>query len=1092
MKKLIYLFILVCLGINSYGQKAISARVNADLQKNGSFEKVEIFNKLQATGLNGTENILRKSTLLNIDKSKIQFLLLSNPHNISLRIPTDSSFIDLDLFQSQIFTPDFFIETATKKDQSVMPPGLHFWGIIHGDNQSICAISIFENEIMGLISTPALGNINLGRLSNNENDVHILFNEKDLLISPEIDCQTEENSNTYSPQQLTAPSHLNTNCIRLYWEVNYDIFLDKGGITNTTNYIVGLFNESALLYANDNIPVELSSLFIWDTISPYTATITITQLNLFQSTRNSFAGDLGHLLGYEGSGGVAASVSGLCSSNLDYSMCYSGIHSTYQNVPVFSWSVEVVTHEQGHLLGSRHTHACVWNGNNTAIDCCGPLSGRPYEGNCSGAPFPANGGTIMSYCHLTSAGIDFTLGFGPQPTAVILNNYNNASCLSPCVGGTFCGSASGLMVSGISTTTVTLTWNAFVTAVSYYVQYREVGSSTWILDSTSVNSYNASNLNPGATYEWQVQTVCSGGTSIWSNISSFITAPLVCNSPGGIIISNLSAITADFTWTPATAAIGYNVQYRLTGSSTWISVSTTSNSLHISGLQPNSNYEIQIQTICSGGGTSAFSSSVNFTTLEAGAPVTVTLQPDAQCGKDALIGSNVPWGYYITNFGDFPEFNAMSWTAGGERSYHKSLIEFDLSFIPPGSAVQSAYLSLYWNPSSGNPGHSTLSGSNEARLSKITSPWGEMLVTWVTRPGITTDHEVILPASTSSSQNYLNIDITAMAQDFVNDPQMNYGMMLQETDSIPYRSLIFASSDHSDPSLHPKLEITYLPNISECIHYQFSNCEGIDAIIGNATAPGYDTSNFGDHAEFDAMAWTYGGAPTHLRSLIYWDVSEIPANAIVHNATLKLYWNPNSGNPGHSSQSGPNDGRLEFITSPWGEHSVTWNTQPSTDTSKYVLLPPSSNTQQDYSVNLTSITQEWVQNPSANNGLLFRLLNESHFRSLIFASSDFPDPAKHPRLDICYSIPTGISTINNQTDVIVYQDADFSKLNILFRDGNIHDYRFLLYSLDGKLVGEYSGKNNQFSIQKKNIASGLYLYKLISGDKTLSGKSIFR
>ncbi|MEO7982490.1 MAG: T9SS type A sorting domain-containing protein [Bacteroidota bacterium] len=38
----------------------------------------------------------------------------------------------------------------------------------------------------------------------------------------------------------------------------------------------------------------------------------------------------------------------------------------------------------------------------------------------------------MSYCHLTSAGINFNLGFGPQPTTLMINTINAASCLVAC------------------------------------------------------------------------------------------------------------------------------------------------------------------------------------------------------------------------------------------------------------------------------------------------------------------------------------------------------------------------------------------------------------------------------------------------------------------------------------------------------------------------------------------------------------------------------------------------------------------------------------------------------------------------------------
>jgi hypothetical protein len=102
-------------------------------------------------------------------------------------------------------------------------------------------------------------------------------------------------------------------------------------------------------------------------------------------------------------------------------MGFSSIGSTYSTVPTYSWSVEVVTHEFGHLLGSQHTHACVWNGNNTAIDGC-----YTTEGGCANPGIPSGGGTIMSYCHLTNTGINFTKGFGTQPGNIIRSKVTAA------------------------------------------------------------------------------------------------------------------------------------------------------------------------------------------------------------------------------------------------------------------------------------------------------------------------------------------------------------------------------------------------------------------------------------------------------------------------------------------------------------------------------------------------------------------------------------------------------------------------------------------------------------------------------------------
>ncbi|MBL0009099.1 MAG: hypothetical protein IPP25_18495 [Saprospiraceae bacterium] len=63
-------------------------------------------------------------------------------------------------------------------------------------------------------------------------------------------------------------------------------------------------------------------------------------------------------------------------------------------------------------MGSPHTHACAWNGNNTAIDGCGPAAG--YNEGCNG-PLPQDG-TIMELCHLASGvGIDFNWASDLQP-----------------------------------------------------------------------------------------------------------------------------------------------------------------------------------------------------------------------------------------------------------------------------------------------------------------------------------------------------------------------------------------------------------------------------------------------------------------------------------------------------------------------------------------------------------------------------------------------------------------------------------------------------------------------------------------------------
>lgn len=67
-----------------------------------------------------------------------------------------------------------------------------------------------------------------------------------------------------------------------------------------------------------------------------------------------------------------------------------------------------------------------------------------------------------------------------------------------------------------------------------------------------------------------------------------------------------------------------------------------------------------------------------------------------------------------------------------------------------------------------------------------------------------------MPATTSASQNFLNINVTALVQDMISFPNQSFGFMLRLSDENYYRSVDFASSDSPDAQLRPKLVVTYV------------------------------------------------------------------------------------------------------------------------------------------------------------------------------------------------------------------------------------------------------------------------------------------
>jgi len=191
---------------------------------------------------------------------------------------------------------------------------------------------------------------------------------------------------------------------------------------------------------------------------------------------------------------------------------------------------------------------------------------------------------------------------------------------------------------------------------------------------------------------------------------------------------------------------------------------------------------------------------------------TLVLQPGAE-GKDAIIGTG---SWADVNRGFLEEFILMAWTNGGYPGYYRAFIDFDFSSIPDGATIKNTFLSLYHNPTSTNSNglHSSASiytsgKDNGAYLRRVTSSWEENTILWSNQPTTTLDNQVLLPASTSGNQDYLDIDVTALVQDIINNRSTSYGFMLMLQTEEKYRALIFASSDHPDATKHPKLVIEY-------------------------------------------------------------------------------------------------------------------------------------------------------------------------------------------------------------------------------------------------------------------------------------------
>ncbi|MBP6531936.1 MAG: fibronectin type III domain-containing protein [Bacteroidia bacterium] len=556
------LIILMFLPIIAFSQKAVYRQV-VNAKSNGSqFRELNVFKYVSSNLRDEKVNpeVLREGVLLLPNAKELNDILLTQPEFLTVVIPVSAnSSIKVDLLKHNIFAEGFFVSENAKPNSPVSyKEGVHYKGVIQTDSNSIVAFSFFKDEIVAMISDNS-GNRVIGRINKDFSKTHLFYNDFNLQVRNPFDCSTQDDGKTYMPSQLNRGGGNTTSslgdCIDIYIEVDNDVVTDKGGTVNTVNYITALFNQCIILYANETLSVAISQIMCWTTVSPYASlTVTSALLAAYQANTGTFNGDLSHLITYKGGGGQAAGFSGICNVDPDQSKCVSKINSTYLNVPTYSWSVMVITHEMGHLIGSRHTHACVWNGNNTAIDGCSGAT----EGGCTLPGNPAGGGTIMSYCHQQSVGINLNLGFGPQPGNVIRNSVLNGACLDVCgftsctdgfmngdETGTDCGGSScptcpvtctapsGVTVTSISIDNATINWTAVVGAISYTLEYKLNSSPTWIVASSTISnttSYYITGLVSGSLYDYRLRTNCSSGSSSYFQSQFTTITAAACNS----------------------------------------------------------------------------------------------------------------------------------------------------------------------------------------------------------------------------------------------------------------------------------------------------------------------------------------------------------------------------------------------------------------------------------------------------------------------------------------------------------------------------------------------------------------------------------
>ncbi len=442
------LFIILC-GMQAGAQSGnvLYGEVEAAQKRGIPFREYNLFSYA------GPATMLDGGSLLVPQALNIATLYNEQPSAISIQLPSANGRYTLSMLRGNATTTDMqaLVADAQGTHTTSFDKGVHYTGCVEGQAHTLATMSVFANGDVMILFANKDGNYVLGKLQDNSNS-YILYRDDAIKGLPPYECKVKDDNAPQQTGEKTTGMKGTCKVIRVYLEGDYDLYKKfSKNLTQTQNYLTGVFNQVKGLYKNDSMILMLGSIKVWTSADNYKDTTSehaiIDFINAWNYVNDTFNGDIAVLVANDirNNGGIAP-LRTLCTKSNSYA--YADVEGTYKTIPVYSKDVMVIAHEIGHLFGSMHTHWCGWNTYGSSI--CGSIdncSQQESGGACincptlfdDSAPATAWAGTIMSYCHTKGRGINLANGFGPLPGKEMRDNINNTSintCLENAIKAT--------------------------------------------------------------------------------------------------------------------------------------------------------------------------------------------------------------------------------------------------------------------------------------------------------------------------------------------------------------------------------------------------------------------------------------------------------------------------------------------------------------------------------------------------------------------------------------------------------------------------------------------------------------------------------
>ncbi|WNG50992.1 DUF3616 domain-containing protein [Archangium minus] len=230
-----------------------------------------------------------------------------------------------------------------------------------------------------------------------------------------------------------------------------------------------------------------------------------------------------------------------------------------------------------------------------------------------------------------------------------------------------------------------------------------------------------------------------------------------------------------------------------------------------------------------------------------------------------------------------------------------------------------------------------------------------------------------------------------------------------------------------------------------------------------------DTNNGGD-TSISASGDTPAGSGNENYILLQWDVSSIPANAVVRSASIVV------------TVSDKADQTYDFyeLTRAWTESQVTWEQADSShdwasngadgsgdrDTTSLGSIRASSTG--TYTVTLNArglaVVQKWVSTPSSNHGVI--IANKDNDNRLEIRSSEYSTRSSRPKLTVTWELPGS----DGGTDAGTYKGTCDGSGGVW-----IDATHFLNFNDESQSARIFTQGATASSVQSKDLSSALGL-----------------